>query len=653
MRLILVAIVTILICYVHYVIGYKPGGRYLYTRYKNARRRQARQIFIQPHPSACYDSPCQNGATCEWMDVPITCDCAVGFTGDLCEININECISSPCSYGPQSRCVDYINEYACECPIGYGGSECLTELNECESDPCQNGGRCIDRFNGYTCSCAAGFTGAVCEINIDDCLSSPCQHQGECTDSVNSFFCSCKPGFQGSLCETDINECAALPCQNGGRCIDLINRFECVCAKGFHGPLCAQAQLSCRSYPCLNGGRCIEKRQGYECQCQTGYRGVNCLLAIDECSQNPCRNGGRCYNLVNGFFCTCLPGFKGKQCEQELRRCSNSKCLNGGTCESDREFTYCICTEGYSGGICQFHEKDYSVRLVGGKSDNEGRVEVYYRNKWGPIADSAWTLEDASTVCHHLGFHSAIEAFSHSEYGNSNDPAQICEMVCSGNEHVIHDCVLDQPAADVGCQHKAHVGVICTDVASPCQASWRSWSTSCYYVDPKPRTWDDANSNCQKKGASLVHIESELENEFLREHVEKNHGGYPATWIGLSDSTKEGDFTWLRNQNNSFTNWNLGEPNNGGVTAIIRTSKSVMMSTYDETTGGENCVELLTINGKWNDIECSMKRPSVCETVQETMTSVKKMSPGLIAVISVIVIVFIVGGVITAGLIIT
>ena len=44
-----------------------------------------------------------------------------------------------------------------------------------------------------------------------------------------------------------------------------------------------------------------------------------------------------------------------------------------------------------------------AIRLVGGASQYEGRVEVLYNGRWGLVCDDGWSLTSAAVVCAQLG----------------------------------------------------------------------------------------------------------------------------------------------------------------------------------------------------------------------------------------------------------
>lgn len=44
------------------------------------------------------------------------------------------------------------------------------------------------------------------------------------------------------------------------------------------------------------------------------------------------------------------------------------------------------------------------VRLVGGSSNREGRVEILVGSLWGTVCDDGWEDVDAGVVCVSLGF---------------------------------------------------------------------------------------------------------------------------------------------------------------------------------------------------------------------------------------------------------
>lgn len=78
------------------------------------------------------------------------------------------------------------------------GEMCETNIDECLSAPCQNGGQCVDGVNSFNCECGEAFMGEFCEEEYDACASSPCHNGASCITTLGQqdFYCECIPGQQ-------------------------------------------------------------------------------------------------------------------------------------------------------------------------------------------------------------------------------------------------------------------------------------------------------------------------------------------------------------------------------------------------------------------------------------------------------------------------
>ncbi|GCB67874.1 hypothetical protein scyTo_0008137 [Scyliorhinus torazame] len=221
----------------------------------------------------CASNPCINGGTCKDMINGFTCDCVdtgfVGYTGPHCELDIDECTMGPCMNN--GTCLERSNQehygklrqfnltfsyaeaigYICVCQLGFTGERCSVNIDECKSGPCMNQGTCEDQNNGFKCHCTPGFTGLVCQININECKSNPCKNGGVCEDGIAGYTCNCpamdKDGVKwgGKNCSIQLTGCLVHHCHNRATCIPTlvndIHSYNCKCPPGFYDANCSKS----------------------------------------------------------------------------------------------------------------------------------------------------------------------------------------------------------------------------------------------------------------------------------------------------------------------------------------------------------------------------------------------------------------------------
>ena len=100
------------------------------------------------------------------------------------------------------------------------------------------------------------------------------------------------------------------------------------------------------------------------------------------------------------------------------------------------------------------------IRLVGGSSPSEGRVEVYVDRDWGTVCDIGWDITDATVVCQQLGYEVALSAPGSATFGQGYLDIVVVNAQCIGTEQWLQDCA--QISTD-GCSHSQDAGVVCSD----------------------------------------------------------------------------------------------------------------------------------------------------------------------------------------------
>ncbi|XP_013406727.1 fibulin-1 [Lingula anatina] len=316
--------------------------------------------------TSCPPDYCKNGRCLEAASTgSFRCLCNVGYTGERCDRDVDECRTGKHSCHVNARCINQPGFYFCLCNAGFQGNgfQC-TDINECEDgNRCASGAICSNLPGSYTCACPSGFTGdgfnfcsdvnecstgghdchsnALCsntqgsysctcrsgyvgdgfncqQTSSDPCNPNPCTH-GTCTETQGGYFCTCEPGWTGNNCNQDINECATgtAQCHSQADCVDTLGSYGCICRPGYTGDgKNCQDKNECTSgeSQCDRNANCVNTDGSYTCACKPGYFGDGRMcLDLNECSTglHDCSLDATCENTKGSYVCTCKNGFTG------------------------------------------------------------------------------------------------------------------------------------------------------------------------------------------------------------------------------------------------------------------------------------------------------------------------------------------------------
>ena len=104
-----------------------------------------------------------------------------------------------------------------------------------------------------------------------------------------------------------------------------------------------------------------------------------------------------------------------------------------------------------------------SIRLVGGSSSLEGRVEINIQGHWGTVCGNLWDMNDATVVCRQLGYPAALQAHQQARlnFGSGSGFIWLDRVECTGFETNLTQC-RSKGLGVHACSHSQDAGVTCS-----------------------------------------------------------------------------------------------------------------------------------------------------------------------------------------------
>uniref|UniRef100_A0A8B9T3F9 SRCR domain-containing protein n=1 Tax=Anas platyrhynchos TaxID=8839 RepID=A0A8B9T3F9_ANAPL len=111
--------------------------------------------------------------------------------------------------------------------------------------------------------------------------------------------------------------------------------------------------------------------------------------------------------------------------------------------------------------ICSGLTHPMPLRLVGGGSRCDGRVEVFQHGTWGRVLDEQWDMQEASVVCRQLQCGEAEAAYTPVRAERGPGPVGLRGVRCAGHEADLSLCNTSLPEGTPAAGIMEDVGVVC------------------------------------------------------------------------------------------------------------------------------------------------------------------------------------------------
>ena len=488
----------------------------------------------------------------------------------------------------------------CEAPAGFGAEVCDGVDNDCDGATDEDvlglfyPDRDNDSWGDFSAPAVVACTAPVGHVS----------NREDCDDSSNSNF----PGAV-ERCDGNDNDCDGETDElNPGAGIACNTGEPGVCSQGITS--CVDSALQCNRVgtpgtEVCDGldnncdGRQDEGNPGAGLACATGLPGV-CGQGVNICS------GGSLSCLQTGFPASETCDNRDNNCDGQIDEGNpgaGTACVTGllGACAvgvsvCQAGSVTCSVTVSPTAEVCDGIDNDCDGTADEG---NPGAGAACSTGLPAPCGSGTTVCTGGSVVCQQTGFGSA----------------EVCDGV------------------DNDCDSFVDEGVTCTNCTQR-----NNGSRSYLFCGRRFQTWNAARDACAALGNyRLVSIGDAAENEWVRSTAVSlypntcnrscvwnddgvcddggagstwndcdyatdcddcgTRGAPPSIWIGFTDSAVEGTFRWASGATTTYTNWAAGEPNDSG---------------------GEDCAELRTSGGLWNDEECGnsrVVRPWICESL--------------------------------------
>ncbi|KAF5912407.1 hypothetical protein HPG69_004077, partial [Diceros bicornis minor] len=125
------------------------------------------------------------------------------------------------------------------------------------------------------------------------------------------------------------------------------------------------------------------------------------------------------------------------------------------------------------------------ARLVNGKSQCEGQVEIKVLGYWGSLCDNHWDLEDANVLCSQLSCGVALSTTRGKYIGEGSGRVWGHGFHCLGNESLLDNCQMTVLGAPL-CAHENTVSVTCTGKRTVLLVTYCQYSPEAVEEEIKP-----------------------------------------------------------------------------------------------------------------------------------------------------------------------